>query len=300
MERNVARHAVVTAGTGGIGVETAIGLAKSDYTVTVIGRDRLRGVRAVDRINVESGRECADFIATDLSSLDSVRKLADKLVSRGPISILVNNVGGMFDRQLFSSDGVELTFALNHLSPCLLTELLLDSLEKGGPGRVVSVTSGAIRMAARNFRDVAAPNKYYGLHVYGRAKLAHLMYIADLARRLDGTGISVFAADPGGAITDMTSMAMQSSSVVIPALRPLWPAIRRASQRSTSSTAAEAARSSIIAATAKAFNGKTSVVVGPDGKFRRIGLEKFKSAAVDEVLRLSRHYTSLEARGSHD
>ncbi|GAA3649171.1 hypothetical protein GCM10022267_39520 [Lentzea roselyniae] len=111
--------------------------------------------------------------------------------------MLVNNIGAMFaDRT--DLGGVEASFVVNHLSPALLTELLLPALRAGAPSRVVNVTTGAVTLAKKVFDQVEPPGGYYGFHWYGRAKLANLAHTLDLAKRLEGSGMSVFAADPGG------------------------------------------------------------------------------------------------------
>ncbi|MGW2991412.1 SDR family NAD(P)-dependent oxidoreductase, partial [Streptomyces sp. NPDC001193] len=202
------RTAVVTAATAGIGLETALGLTAAGYAVTVVGRDPDRGARAVERINATAPAHPARFLAADLASLDEVRALAGRVAaehaaSGEPLNVLVNNVGAMFADRL-SLGGVEASFLVNHLSPYLLTELLLPTLTAAAPSRIVNVTSAAVGVAKRVFDDVEPPGGYYGFHRYGRAKLANLAYTLDLAARLDGTGVLVFAADPGGAATDMT------------------------------------------------------------------------------------------------
>ncbi|MCC0093673.1 SDR family NAD(P)-dependent oxidoreductase [Streptomyces flavotricini] len=260
------RTAVVTASTAGIGLETALGLAAAGHAVTVVGRDPDRGARAVERINATGPAHPARFLAADLASLDEVRALADRLAAEHAASgerldVLVNNVGAMFaDRH--SLGGVEASFLVNHLSPYLLTELLLPTLTAAAPSRIVNVTSGAVGVAKRVFDDVEPPGGYYGFHWYGRAKLANLAYTLDLAARLDGTGVSVFAADPGGAATDMTDGTLTDPKIVTPALRLMWPLVRRKFERSTSGPASVAARPSIAAATDRALTGRTGLVIG--------------------------------------
>ncbi|MER5929253.1 SDR family NAD(P)-dependent oxidoreductase [Streptomyces sp. NPDC002054] len=255
--------AVVTAGTAGIGWETALGLAAAGLAVTVVGRNAERGARAIERINATAPAHPARFLAADLASLDAVRALADRIAADGPLTVLVNNVGAMFPDRQDSVDGIEATFAVNHLSPYLLTELLLPALRAGAPSRIVNVTSGAIGVAKRTFDAVEPPGGYYGFHWYGRAKLAHLAYTLELAGRLDGTGVSVFAADPGGAATDMTNGTMGDPKIVSPGLRLLWPLVRRKFERSTSGPASVAAKPSILAATDGSLTGRTGVVIGP-------------------------------------
>lgn len=246
-------------------METALGLAAAGFSVTVVGRNADRGARAVDRINATNPAHPARYLSADLASLAEVRALADRIASDHaasgePLTVLVNNVGAMFPARQ-AVDGIEASFVVNHLSPYLLTELLLPTMTAGAPSRIVNVTSGAVALAKRVFDDVEPPGGYYGFHWYGRAKLANLAYTLDLAARLDGTGVSVFAADPGGAATDMTNGTMTDPKIVSPALRLLWPLVRRKFERSTSGPASVAARPSIAAATDDALEGRSGIVI---------------------------------------
>ncbi|MFD7834105.1 SDR family NAD(P)-dependent oxidoreductase [Streptomyces sp. NPDC059761] len=289
------RTAVVTAGTAGIGLETALGLAAAGYAVTVVGRNPDRGARAVERIDATNPAHPARFLAADLASLGEVRALADRIasehaVSGEPLTVLVNNVGAMFaDRQ--DLGGVEASFVVNHLSPYLLTELLLPTLTAAAPSRVVNVTSAAVGTAKRVFDNVEPPGGYYGFHWYGRAKLANLAYTLDLAARLDGTGVSVFAADPGGAATDMTDGTLTDPKIVTPALRLLWPLVRRKFERSTSGPASVAARPSIVAATDTALTGRTGIVIGA----RATPVDPFRPATDPRVARAVRRLSERHA-----
>ncbi|MFK0257074.1 SDR family NAD(P)-dependent oxidoreductase [Streptomyces sp. NPDC090445] len=290
------KTAVITAGTAGIGGETALGLAAAGYAVTVVGRSPDRGARAVDRINAAHPAHPARFLPADLASLDDVRALADRIASDHaasgePLSVLVNNVGAMFPQRR-TLDGVEASFVVNHLSPYLLTELLLPTLTAGAPSRIVNVTSGAVGVAKRVFDAVEPPGGYYGFHWYGRANLA---YTLDLAARLDGTGVSVFAADPGGAATDMTNGTLADPKIVSPALRLLWPLVRRTFRRSTAGPASAAARPSIVAATDDALTGRTGIVIGA----RALPVPPIRTATdprvTEAVRRLSARYAPLAA-----
>ncbi|MFF4105065.1 SDR family NAD(P)-dependent oxidoreductase [Streptomyces sp. NPDC001903] len=289
------KTAVVTAGTAGIGLETALGLAAAGYAVTVVGRDPGRGARAVERINATGPAHPARFLGADLSRLDEVRALAGRIASEHaasgePLDVLVNNVGAMFaDRQ--DLDGVEASFVVNHLSPYLLTELLLPTLTAAAPSRIVNVTSAAVGAAKRVFDDIEPPGGYYGFHWYGRAKLANLAYTLDLAARLDGTGVSVFAADPGGAATDMTNGTMTDPKIVTPALRLLWPLVRRKFERSTSGPASVAAKPSIVAATDPALTGRTGIVIGA----RATPVAPFRAATDPRIARDVRRLSERHA-----
>ncbi|WP_042372841.1 SDR family NAD(P)-dependent oxidoreductase [Streptacidiphilus neutrinimicus] len=291
------KTAVVTAGTGGIGLETALGLAAAGFAVTVVGRDAGRGAEAVARIQATNPARPGRFLSADLASLDQVRALAetiaaDHAASGDPLTVLVNNVGAMFARRQ-DLGGVEASFVVNHLSPYLLTELLLPALTAGAPSRIVNVTSGAVAVAKPVFDAVEPPGGYYGFHWYGRAKLANLAYTLDLAARLDGTGVSVFAADPGGAATAMTDGTLTDPKIVSPALRLLWPLVRRRFERSTSGPASVAARPSIVAATDAALARRSGVVIGPAAHV----VDPFRAATdarlADAVRRLSEAHAPL-------
>ncbi|MFI9569583.1 SDR family NAD(P)-dependent oxidoreductase [Streptomyces rishiriensis] len=291
------KTAVVTAGTGGIGLETALGLAVAGFAVTVIGRDAERGAKAIDRLNAAGPVHPPRFLPADLASLEQVRVLAHRLAvdhaaSGEHLTVLVNNVGAMFaERQ--TRGGVEASFVVNHLSPYLLTELLLPTLTAGAPSRIVNVTSGAVAVAKRAFDAVEPPGGYYGFHWYGRAKLANLAYTLDLSARLDGTGVSVFAADPGGAATDMTNGTMADPKIVSPALRLLWPLVRRTFECSTSGPASAAARPSLVAATDATLTGRTGIVIGAQAR----PVAPYRAAAdprvAEAVRRLSERHAPL-------
>jgi NAD(P)-dependent dehydrogenase (short-subunit alcohol dehydrogenase family) len=266
VEERMKKTAVVTAGTAGIGLETALGLADAGFFVTIVGRNADRGAQAVGRINAINPSRPARFLSADLGSLDQVRALADRIAaehatSGDPLTVLVNNVGAMFPEPR-TLNGIEASFLVNHLSPYLLTELLLPTLTTDAPSRIVNVTSSAVGLAKRSFDAVEPPGGYYGFHWYARAKLANLAYTLDLATRLRGTAVSVFAADPGGAATEMTNGTMADPKIVSPALRLLWPLVRRKFERSTSGPASLAARPSIVAATDATLTGRTGIVIG--------------------------------------
>jgi NAD(P)-dependent dehydrogenase (short-subunit alcohol dehydrogenase family) len=285
------RRAVVTAGTGGIGLETAIGLAKAGYAVTVVGRNAERGAHAVERINA-GGEEPARFLQADLASLDDVRALGERIASEGELTVLVNNVGAMFEDRT-ELGGIEASFVVNHLSPYLLTELVLPALKAGAPSRVVNVTTGAVVLAKKVFDAVEPPGGYYGFHRYGRAKLANLAYTLDLATRLKDSGVAVFAADPGGAATDMTDDSTRKPKIVSPGLRLLWPLVRRKMERSTSGPASVAARPSIVAATDDTL--RTGLLIGPQAT----PVTPIKAAVDPRVVAAVRSLTERHAPLTH-
>jgi NAD(P)-dependent dehydrogenase (short-subunit alcohol dehydrogenase family) len=243
----VGKTALVTGGTSCIGRETALGLAKLGAAVTLVGRNGDRGMEAVESIQCQSGNPDVELMTADLSSRADVRSLAERFAARhGRLDLLVNNAAGLYGERRETEDGVEATLAMTHLSPALLTHLLLPLLRASAPARIVNVTSGVHRWARVRWDDLQSARGYRGLDVYARAKLLNLLWTGELARRVRGTGITVVAADPGTAWTEM-SAAMVPGMVPAP-LRALWPLVRRV-QRGR--TAEAAARSSIVAATSR-------------------------------------------------
>jgi retinol dehydrogenase 14 len=189
---------LITGGTGGIGKAAAIGLASMGARVGITGRDRDRAERAAKDIEAESGNPAVDVFVADLSSQAEVRRLADQVLAAYPqLDVLVNNVGGFWAHRHQTADGLEHTFALNHLAPFLLTNLLLDRLITSAPARVVTVSSGAHTMGRIDFDDLTGEQDYSGQRAYNQSKLANVMFTYELARRLEGTGVTATALHPG-------------------------------------------------------------------------------------------------------
>ena len=176
------RTVLVTGGTGGIGRATALGLAAMGAHLAITGRDRARTEDAAGEIRASGGGRVDVFVA-DLSSQAEVRRLAGEVLQRLPrIDVLVNNVGGYWNTRHVTEDGLERTFALNHLAPYLLTNLLLDRLTDGGPARVVTVSSNAQAMGRIDFADLQGRRSYSGARAYNQSKLANVLFTYELAR----------------------------------------------------------------------------------------------------------------------
>jgi NAD(P)-dependent dehydrogenase (short-subunit alcohol dehydrogenase family) len=191
---------VITGGNSGIGLETAVALARAGANVVITARDAERGKQAVADIKGRSGSDTVDLVVFDLGSLASTRAGAAELLDRCPrIDVLVNNAGVVLTERRETVDGFESTFAINHLGPFLLTELLLDRIKASAPARIVNVASTAHRGARTglDFDDLQATKGYRGMRVYGASKLANIMFTKELARRLAGTGVTVNAVHPG-------------------------------------------------------------------------------------------------------
>jgi NAD(P)-dependent dehydrogenase (short-subunit alcohol dehydrogenase family) len=189
---------LVTGATSGIGLATALGLARLGATLILVARNRERGAAALARIREEAGSTSAQFFAADLSTRAEVCRLAEDVRARYPrLDVLINNAGGIFHRREESADGIEMTWALNVLGPFLLTRRLLTLLEAGRPARVINVSSVMHRAAHIHFEDLEGKKRYNLAQAYGQSKLANVLLTYELARRMDGTGVTANALDPG-------------------------------------------------------------------------------------------------------
>ena len=189
---------LVTGGTGGIGKATAIGLARLGARVGITGRDSTRAEAAADAIRTVSGNAAVDAYAADMSSQAEVRRLAQDVLDAYPkLDVLVNNVGGFWTTRHVTADGLEHTFAVNHLAPFLLTDLLLNRLKASAPARIVTLSSGAQAMGRIDFDDLQGQRSYSGQRAYSQSKLANVMFTYELARRLEGSGVTATVLHPG-------------------------------------------------------------------------------------------------------
>jgi NAD(P)-dependent dehydrogenase (short-subunit alcohol dehydrogenase family) len=188
---------LVTGGTNGIGKSTALGLATMGATVVIVGRNAEKTTRVVEEIRRRSGNKLVESLLADLSSQQEVRRLAKVFRHKhSRLHILINNAGGFFLRRQISADGIEMTFALNHLSGFLLTNLLLDTIKASAPARIINVSSGGHKSGIIEFDNLQG-ERDYSPQAYGNSKLANILFTIELARRLHGTGVTVNALHPG-------------------------------------------------------------------------------------------------------
>jgi len=187
---------VVTGATSGIGKAVATAVAGLGATVVLVGRDRRRTEAAAAEIGSVSASKPRAEIA-DLASLDQVRGLAARLAGLERIDVLINNAGLVLGERRMTPDGVEHVFAVNHLAPFLLTSLLLPKLTASVPARVVTVTSDAHSAARLDLADLNLESGWDSWRAYANSKLANIMFTRELARRLDGTGVTANCAHPG-------------------------------------------------------------------------------------------------------
>ncbi len=197
------RRCLVTGATSGIGRATAVGLAEAGARVAIVCRDPLRGEETLAEIKETTGSEAVELFRADLSSQAEVRQVAREILTRCPrIDVLVNNAGVVELSRRETVDGIESTWAVNHLAYFLLTNLLLGRIREGAPARIVNVASDAHKFVRRlDPEHPEGDGRYRWWQAYGRSKLANLLFTRELARRLEGSGVTVNAAHPGAVST---------------------------------------------------------------------------------------------------
>ena len=194
---------VVTGASSGIGKATALGLARTGTTVAIVARDQVRGQAALAEIKAASGNPDVGLLLADLSSQAEVRRLADEVRSRYPhLQVLINNAGVALTKRTLTVDGLETVFAVNYLAPFLLTGLLLDVLKANAPARVVNVAGDFHRKATMRLDDLMSETDYSGARANNQAKLALILFTYELARRLEGTGVTANCLHPGPVATE--------------------------------------------------------------------------------------------------
>jgi NAD(P)-dependent dehydrogenase (short-subunit alcohol dehydrogenase family) len=183
---------IVTGSNSGIGKATSLGLAQMGATVVMVCRDRTKGEEAQNEIKTKSGNNAIDLLLAELSSQDSIRQLVENFQQHyTQLDVLINNAGGVNLSRRETLDGLEMTFALNYLAPFLLTNLLLDKLKASAPARIVNVSSDSHESG------------YIKMRAYGQSKLALVLFTYELARRLQGTGVTANCLHPGFVATNI-------------------------------------------------------------------------------------------------
>lgn len=189
---------LITGATSGIGKETALALARMGSHIVFTSRDMEKGRQTQSFLKEKSGNDQIEFIQCDLESLDSVRALADEFKRKFKrLDVLINNAGIWETQRKLSKDGIERMFAVNHLAPFLLTNLLLDLLKVSAPSRIVNVSSEAHRQARLDFEDIESEKSFSSLRVYGMSKLMNILFTKELTHRLTGTAVTVNCLHPG-------------------------------------------------------------------------------------------------------
>lgn len=212
---------LVTGASSGIGFETAKALAARGAEVVMVSR--ASGDGAEKAAELKKAGDNVTFMPADLSSMQEARALARDFKAAYPrLDVLVNNAGLFANERKTTVDGYELTFALNHLAYFLLTNLLIDVLKKSSPARVINVASEAERMGKIHFDDLMLEKNYNGWKAYGQSKLANLLFTFELARRLEGMGVSVNALHPGAVATGFGQDAQGFFMTLFKLFRPFF------------------------------------------------------------------------------
>jgi retinol dehydrogenase 14 len=215
---------VVTGANSGIGKETVLGLAQMGAHVVMVCRNADKGKAALEDVRRESGSSQIDLLIADMSSQASIRALAKQIHEKYPrLDVLINNAGGGAGAGQLSADGIELTLATNHLGAALLTFLVLDLLKAGAPSRLINVSSEAHGSAKRlemSRVQAVEPGIMGGLAMYGRSKLLMNAFTFELARRLEGTGVTANCLHPGVVATNIFNGSRGAFKVIVALMRP--------------------------------------------------------------------------------
>src|SRR5215217_1244839 len=227
------RVCLITGATSGIGKATAMGLASMGASVVMVARDRSRGEAALAEIKEGSANASVDLMLTDLSSQEDIHRLADEFKDAYPrLDVLVNNAGVIRSKRVTSADGIEMTFAVNHLAYFLLTNLLLDLLKASAPSRIVNVSSAEQRNGTIDFDDLQGEKGYKTAKAYGQSKLANVLFTYELARRLEGTGVTANCLHPGVVGTNLGSGVSGIFGFMVRALTPLMKSPEKGAETS--------------------------------------------------------------------
>lgn len=211
------RVCMVTGANQGMGKATALALAKLGTTVVMVCRDAVRGEAAVADVKAQSGNDNVELFIADLSSQQSIRHAAQEFLAKhNRLHVLVNNAGVFLGTRSVTVDGLETTFATNHLGPFLLTNLLLPVLKNSVPARIITVSSGAQGFGKINFDNLQSEKQYGQQRVYAQSKLANVLFTYELARRLEGTGVTANCLEPGFVKTNMTTALPKLFKLLVP------------------------------------------------------------------------------------
>ena len=222
---------LVTGSTSGIGKVTARELANKGASVVLVSRSREKGEATQAEIKQASGNQDVELLVADLSLLEDVRRLATEFQqTHDHLHLLVNNAGCAYPTRTLTSDGLEATLAVNYLAPFLLTELLLDTLKASAPARIINISSAQHVNASIEFDNLQGEKKYTNLGNYSQAKLALLLWTYELARRLEGTGVTVNALHPGVVASNFTDGMGGPASLVMKLVKPFLLTVDKGAQ----------------------------------------------------------------------
>ncbi len=272
---------LITGANSGIGKATALGLAKLDATVVIVSRDKDKGEAALLEMRTRSGNKNVDAMVADLSSQDSVRELAHDFKARyKKLNVLINNAGVFLPKRVPTVDGLEATFATNHLGHFLLTNLLLDVLKASAPSRIINLTSSAHRGTEMDFDDLQGEKKYSGYHAYSQSKLANVLFTYQLAKLLEGTGVTVNCLHPGVVRTGFGKDQRGLWSILVTVSSPFMMSPERA------------ARAAIYLATSPELEAVTGKHFSK-GRDQRSSEESYDMASAERLWKISAELTKI-------
>lgn len=252
---------LITGGTNGIGKSTALGLARMGATVVIVGRNASKTARVVNEIKSATATPKVTALLADLSSLNDVRRLAGEFKSEyAQLHVLISNAGAVFLKRRVSVDGFEMTFAVNHLAHFLLTNLLIDTIRASAPARIVVVSSAAHTRARIDFENLQGERHYGGMDAYGNSKLANLLFTIELARRLEGTGVTVNALHPGFV---NSGFAKNNGALVATVFGAVAPLIARSPEKGAATSIYLASSPEVQSITGKYFSDSKMIRTAP-------------------------------------
>jgi NAD(P)-dependent dehydrogenase (short-subunit alcohol dehydrogenase family) len=275
---------LVTGATSGIGQVSATALARDGARTIVVSRNPQKCERTVKRIQEETGNRQVSYYVADLASQDEIGSLVRRFEKdHDRLDVLVNNAGGFFLGRQESPDGIEMTWALDHLNYFLLTNLLLDIIQSSSPARIINVASGAHRRGSLHFDDLQGEKGYEGWGAYAQAKLANVMFTYALARRLEGTGVTVNAMHPGFTATGFAKNNGPLARLAMSIAR----LFARSARKGAETVIYLAASPMVEEVSGKYFVDKKAVKSAPIS---------YDSEAQEKLWRISEEMTNLESR----
>ena len=259
MERKIC---VVTGSNSGIGKETALALAGKGATVVMAVRSREKGEATIQEILKEIPDASLDLMICDVSSRKSIEDFVEEFTGKySRLEVLVNNAGAEFGRRQTTRDGFESSFAVNYLGPFLLTQKLLPTLSRSIPSRIINLSSGLHKQGHVDFNDLQSEKRYAGMKAYSNAKLMVLLWTYELSRRLQGSGVSVNAVQPGFAATNLgRNSGNLMQSVMFSLVRPMQTTAKKAAETSVY----VASSPEVEGITGKCFAGSKEVASSPE------------------------------------
>lgn len=274
---------LVTGATAGIGLVTARELAKMGATLVLVGRNPTKTATVVETLKRETGNSNISALLGDLSLLKDVRRVAAEFKQKHDrLHVLLNNAGAFYSQRYVTAEGLEMTFALNHLSYFLLTHLLLEVLKASAPARVVNVSSNAHASAKLNFDDLQNAKQYNGFEPYSQSKLMNILFTYELARRLQGTGVTTNCLHPGFIASEF---GKNNPGWVGRIAMPIVHLFAR--------TPEQGARSSLLLATAPELEGVTGKYYDDNQREARSSPASYDTAAAKRLWEMSAEITGI-------